>query len=256
VIITGYLDEGHTHGASPITVVGGAMASARQWQAFQRAYMPIKRRYEFEVFHATDFKGKTGEFKGWKTEKYLALIEDLYELTKDAFMESVVAVLDNAAYESEYRLGQSPKRLRLDSKYGMCVHNCIMHFVVEAARRKHRGRLPTLHCVLESGHKNAGDALRIFKEMKRDLKGSEYDVLGEITFAAKRDCDPLMPGDFLAHMQGVRDIREREGKPITEDEGPPPGRRERLTVMRYQPGALAKLKRELIEGHLTRRTKL
>jgi hypothetical protein len=255
VIITGYLDEGHTHDGSPVTVVGGAMASARQWEAFEGAYRIIKREYGFKVFHTRKFKHKTGEFKGWSNEKCIALVEALYELTSNAFMESAVAVLDNAAYEAEYKTGEKPKKLRLDSKYGICVHNCLMHFVVEAARRKHRGQLPTLHCVLESGHKNAGDALRIFNEIKRDLKGSEYDLLGELTFAAKEECDPLMAGDFLALSQGVREIKTREGKPISQDDGTTPsGKRDRLTIMRYKPGALANVRRSLIDGYMKRTT--
>jgi hypothetical protein len=45
-------------------------------------------------------------------------------------------------------------------------------------KRIHRGRIPTLHFVLESGHRNAGDALRIFDETKAETG----DDLGGLAF--------------------------------------------------------------------------
>jgi hypothetical protein len=257
VIITAYLDEGHTHDASPVTIVGGAMASAGQWEAFEKAYRPLKEQYGFTVFHTRKFKRKTGEFAGWSNEKCLSLVDDLYRVTKTAFMESAVTVLDNAAYDAEYKLGDKPRKMRLDTKYGLCVKNCILHFVSEAARRKHRQRLPKLHCVLESGHKNAGDAMRIFGEIKTDLQGSGWDVLGDLTFADKEDCDPLMAGDFLAHMQGVRDLQVKEGRPLRfPDVEAPPDRREGLTVLRYMPGALSNVRQLLIDDHHRRNARV
>jgi hypothetical protein len=41
-----------------------------------------------------------------------------------------------------------------------------------------------LHVVMESGHKNAGDAERIFYEVKKELKG-ESNLLSSIKFSAK-----------------------------------------------------------------------
>ena len=61
------------------------------------------------------------------------------------------------------------------------------------------GRYPTLHFVLESGHKNAGDALRIFNETKAELKAKGCDMFGDLLFADKDESDPLMMADFLAH---------------------------------------------------------
>jgi hypothetical protein len=52
----------------------------------------------------------------------------LATLTNDAFIESVTVTLSNAEYEAEYKAGNKPARLRLDSKYGLCFRNCLLFF--------------------------------------------------------------------------------------------------------------------------------
>ena len=81
-------------------------------------------------------------------------------LTANAFTEGVTVTLDNIDYEAEYRAGDTPRRMRLDSRYGFCFRNCLLFFALEGLKRVHRGQYPKLHFVLESGHKNAGDADR------------------------------------------------------------------------------------------------
>jgi Protein of unknown function (DUF3800) len=42
VILTAYLDESGTHGGSPVTVMAGMLANARQWKAFERNFQRLK----------------------------------------------------------------------------------------------------------------------------------------------------------------------------------------------------------------------
>jgi hypothetical protein len=248
VILTAYLDESGTHGDSPTTVMGGILVNARQLEAFERKFRQAKKDHAFEIFHTKKFKKRDGDFRGWDDDRMFALMNDLAVITSTGFTEGVTFLLDNAAYDAEYKAGDSPKKLRLDSKYGLCFRNCLLFLALEALKRMHRGRYPTLHFVLESGHKNAGDALRIFKEYKVLLKANGCDMLGDLLFADKDECDPLMMADFLAHTAFMRGtVRPTQG--FGNIAKPRPVRRGEtgVTHLEFEPGGLTKLKTTLIE---------
>ena len=248
VILTAYLDESGTHDGSPVTVMGGMLASALQWERFQRNFPKLKTKHGFQIFHTKKFKKREGDFRGWTTSQCFALMNDLAPMTASAFTEGVTVTLNNAAYEAEYRLGDKPSKLRLDSKYGLCFRNCLLFFALEGIKRTLRGRYPTLHFVLESGHKNAGDALRIFNETKAELKASGCDMLGDLRFAEKNESDPLMMADFLAHSTFMmhNDTTPVPGGPIAPMK--PVERGESgVTHLTFKPGGLADLKTQLID---------
>jgi hypothetical protein len=112
VILTGYLDESGTHDGSPVTVMGGMLANARQWEAFEQNFRKAKAKHGFRIFHTKKFKKRDGDFKGWTNDQCLALMADLAPMTATAFTEGVTVALYNDAYEAEYRLGDKPRRLR------------------------------------------------------------------------------------------------------------------------------------------------
>jgi hypothetical protein len=185
VILTANLDESGTHGDSPVTVMGGMLANARQLEAFEKKFRQAKKDHGFNIFHTKKFKKRDGDFRGWDDGRMFGLMNDLAVITSSGFTEGVTFLLDNAAYDAEYKAGDGPRKLRLDSKYGLCFRNCLLFLSLKALKRMHRGRYPTLHFVLESGHKNAGDALRIFNEYKALLKVNDCDMLGDLLFADK-----------------------------------------------------------------------
>jgi hypothetical protein len=51
-------------------------------------------------------------------------------------------VLSNATYENDYKGGKKPKKLRLDSKYGLCFRQCLYFFILEVLKRKSKKRYP------------------------------------------------------------------------------------------------------------------
>jgi len=50
--------------------------------------------------------------------------------------------------------------------------------------------LARVRCPLESGHKNAGDALRVFNETKAELEANGCGMLGDLTFSGQRQVRP------------------------------------------------------------------
>lgn len=62
MILTAYFDESGTHGGSAVTVMGGIMANARQWTDFEAAFVGLKKKYGFEIFHTKKFKKRAAIF--------------------------------------------------------------------------------------------------------------------------------------------------------------------------------------------------
>jgi hypothetical protein len=243
--LTAYLDESGTHGGSSVTVMAGMVATAHQWVRFEAEFSKLKEKYCFRIFHTKKFKRRAGDFKGWHPLRQLALMADLAQLAEGAFIESVTVTIDNADYEANYKGGDKPRRLRLESKYGLCFRNCLIFFLLEAVKFA-EGVPATLHFILESGHQNWNEVRDIFNETKKELQGMGYDILGEITFADKDACDPLMMADFLAHAAYMRraappDPNER---PFLEESRPQSAG---VTNLRFKPGGLADLKNALID---------
>jgi hypothetical protein len=246
--LTAYLDESGTHDGSDVTVMGGMLANARQWQKFEIGFSDIKKRHGFSIFHTKKFKRRDGDFKGWSNEQCLALMAELAPMTATAFSEGVTFSLDNAAYDAEYRNGEKPRKLRLDSKYGLCFRQCLFFFALEGLKRVYRGRYPKLHFVLESGHPNAGDALRIFNETKAELKANDCDMLGDLTFADKDGCDPLMMADFLAHTAFLMGQNTPQNYYAAIPDRPVGRGETGVTHLRFKPGGLIDLKTRLAEN--------
>jgi len=116
----------------------------------------------------------------------------------------------------------------------------------------HRGRFPKLHFVLEAGHKNAGDASRIFNETKAELTAKGCDMFGDILFAEKDESDPLMMADFLAHttfLMGSDGGRAPAhwDEPTNVQRPPMTPGHSGITHLRFKPGGMRELKSVLID---------
>lgn len=245
--LTAYLDESGTHGGSPITVMGGVMANAKQWRKFEKDFRLLKQEHGFKTFHTRKFKKKRGDFLGWSNEQCLRLTLAMDEISRTAFTEAVSMTLDNSDYEEEYRGDNTPRKLRLDSKYGLCFRQCLYFFSLEAMKRQYRGKYPKLHFVLESGHKNAGDAERIFHETQQSFKRNNCNILSGITFADKDGCDPLMMADFIAHTTFAVSLRQQEDGPGVQPRRPIRRGESCVTHLQFKPRGLFDIKADLIE---------
>jgi hypothetical protein len=208
-VYTGYLDESGTHDGSPLTVMGGVLARADQWQNFEKKFAGVQKQYGFRVWHSKKFKNKAGDFKGWTDKKCSDLFWSMTNIAAFGLTDVVSFTLDNASYEAHYRAGGDlPRRARLDTKYALCFRYCLVHFVQEVLKRKRRNRVPPLHIVLETGHVNFGDAERIFLEERRLWVHAGIPILRTLTKANKDDCGALMLADFAAHSEYILEKRE------------------------------------------------
>jgi Protein of unknown function (DUF3800) len=251
-VYTGYMDESGTHDGSPITVMGGVLARAEEWRSFEERFECARKVHGFNVFHTKKFKRRAGDFKGWTNEKCLALLSDLAQLTGGGLLTGAASVtLGNDAYDRYYKGDGAPRKVRLDSKYGLCFRTCLLHFIVETMKRQYRKKMPDLHIVIEAGHRNSGDAERIFLEFKKELRDAGADMLRTLTLAEKDDCGQLMMADFVAHTTFSMGISDKPGpRDITPFiQGPQARRLKRATVLHLEstPEALAAMRADVIK---------
>ena len=69
---------------------------------------------------------------------------DLAKLTESTFTEAVTFTLDNAEYEASYRGGDKPRRLRIESKYGLCFEiACCSSFLKRRSALRRLRSLPS-----------------------------------------------------------------------------------------------------------------
>jgi hypothetical protein len=134
VLYTAYFDEADTHGPEPTVIMASFLGTARQWELFGRRLHGLQHRNGFTIFHATEFKNKTGEFAGWSDWKCLDLVHDLTVLVRDNLTEGVTIHLERLRYEEEYRKPPIPKRMSLDSQYGVCFRACMAHLIAIVLR--------------------------------------------------------------------------------------------------------------------------
>ncbi|WP_148360712.1 hypothetical protein [Acidisphaera rubrifaciens] len=107
--------------------------------------------------------------------------------------------------------------------------------------------------VLESGHKHAGDAERIFNEIKKDAAKVSSHTLATLTFAGKEECAPLMVGDMLSHTVWSMDRTQREeSSPPEKFFGDSHRRRSNITHITFRPGGLANVRQALIDAGTSR----
>jgi hypothetical protein len=210
LIFTAYFDESDTHGKKPNVIMAAFLGSARQWELFGRRYRAMQREYQFKTLHSKDFRARRGEFEGWHIDKCRQLATELADAICDNLTEGVSTLLPHNLYESVYLAPPIPAKMPIDSQYGLCFRISLYRLIQTLAAKKKRYRL---HIVIEDGHKNVRNALRIFDEIKIEMLELGFDVLGSITIEKKSENDLLAVADFQAHLASISEAHLKAGKP-------------------------------------------
>lgn len=197
------MDESGTHGGSPVTMMSGYIGNFTQWRTFEKQASRLFRKNHVPIFHAKEFWDNDSYFKNWPFNRKVAFADDLSDIIHKTLEVGFCAALKNADYDEVYVAGDRPKKVPQDTKYGLCFRVCLS-FAAEVALGKWASdnwathKRKTVNLVLEQGHKNAGDAVRLYNFLKENLLDEYKYFLGSISFASKRDCLPLAAADLLA----------------------------------------------------------
>lgn len=197
MVMTAYFDESGTHGDnSPLMTVAGFIANTEQWAGYERDLAALMKEYGVKVFHAKDLRQRKGDFKNWPEGKRARFNSRFLKLADDYLACGLAMILHTRDYKNIYRSAIFPRKARPDTGYGLCVRNALLKSILFMADR--RADWP-LNVVMEMGHKNIGDALRVYEETKNHLMPKYSNALGYISVGSKRDCLPLAMADSLAY---------------------------------------------------------
>jgi len=195
LVITGYFDESGTHMGSPHHVLAGFVGGTEEWIALEREWRKILRNHNITHVRAKQLFHRQGQHKGWSHKQVKQLWYDLLYVLQERELYASKTVLYEDYYKQFY-VGSGPqKKERLDTRYALCFRS-----IVHALPLLHQHRHPqgAVNLVLESGHKNAPDAVRVFNEMKTD--GAPYSAgIGSVSFMAKKESCALQAADMLAY---------------------------------------------------------
>jgi hypothetical protein len=236
MIWTAYLDESGTHDDSPIMLMGGYLGNNHQWDAFNIAWRTLLGSEGIEFCHAKDLQQGKKQFKDWPVKQRQRFGRDAEAIIEKHLQLGVSSIIRRNDYNFVYKGHRNPNKLREDSKYGVLFRGCLM--VVEAAATMNN--LPRkdlkLNFVLEDGHENAGDALRLFELAKRDHLPEWEHLLGTLQFGKKESCG-LQAADLLIYYTN-RLEKEDHGRRATDVERSPhillPGESQSGRVTRYR----------------------
>ena len=193
-----YMDESGTHGdASGTMVLGGFLATAQSWDAYNADLNSLLKLHEVEYFHANKFRKCRGPFKHFTRAKQVIFIHDFFDLINNHLAYGFAVSLTPQDFLEVYKHNPKlPKRFRGDSQYGFCFRICltIIHRFMSG-----RPQQWPLTVVLEGGHKNCGDAVRVHKDARDEIISKQQQtILGPMIVETKR-CGPLAAADALVH---------------------------------------------------------
>lgn len=194
--MTGFFDESGIHGAeSPVVIVAGFLATVDQWDAYQRDLGTLFTEYGVKKFHAKDFRGRKGDFKGWPTTKRAKFNSRFLQLADQHLACGISTVLPSEDYHRIYRAGAFARTARPDTQYGLCVRAALLKSILFMKDRK--ADWP-LNFIFERGSGNEGDAIRVFGEVADSLLPDYSAAFGTISFDTKAAI-PLAIADSLAY---------------------------------------------------------
>jgi len=199
MVITAYFDESGTHGSSELALMAGYIAEGRQWRKYEKRAAKLFGRHRVRVFHSIDLKRGSKDFAGWTVDQKIHFLDEFQHVVNETLEVGFVSILKAADY-AYYKSLPWPKGTRPDSLYTI-LFRASLSGGLDGARQVERWRLaqePRLHVVLESGHRNAKDAVRIYEFVQTRFPQAPCPLNG-LTFEDKKDCLPLAAADLIAY---------------------------------------------------------
>ena len=244
-----YIDESDTHGPTPDMVMSAMLSTQGRWERCSRDLARVGQKFGFSIFHATEFRARTGDFVGWEGQKCFDLLMELGRIGSQQLVECFTLSFSHETYKRGF-LDVRPPKMHQTSQYGLSFMGVLDGLMRTVMRYGPQSRLSV---VVESGHRNARDTARLFDERKRRLEAVGIGLLADHRLEAKASCRPLQLADASAygHAQDRRAVKAQTAVPFAErqEEGPVDGQ-PGWTVVEVTPDYLARI----IEEYTSERT--
>lgn len=212
-----YLDDSGGDGDVPAITIGGYIAGLRAWQEIEPAARALFDSEGVDYLHGKRFHHSKGPFKGWGQGKKIAFVQKLYAILRPL----AVAGVGFSAIKSELKRRNAETGLnKHTSTYGFAFLGLANLLLQDKGLRSWIESMDgmDLSFVVEAGHKNDGDLIRIFNEVKASLQ--ERDGLGHkfksMSFVDKKSCTAVQMADFLVYhiTRQVTAIEKNNRKPV------------------------------------------
>jgi hypothetical protein len=205
MVFTAYFDERGTHDGAEVSAMAGFVGDARQWRKFEKRVSKLFRRFGVDVFHTIDVRRTDKDFEGWKVDRKIEFLDEFQHIINET-LESGVASFIRAEDYAYYRGLYWPKKTRPDSKYTVLFRGCLSQ-MIDTIGHIPLGKEPRLQIVLEDGHENAEDAVRIYKWAQNRIDQSR--ALAGLTFSNKKICLPLAAADLFAYTAWGKEVGQK-----------------------------------------------
>jgi hypothetical protein len=152
-----------------------------------------------DVFHTVDVRRTDKDFSGWKVDRKIEFLDEFQHIINETLEAGYSAILSREDYKY-YQTLEWPRKARKDSQYTILCRACIAAAIETALRVPgwaNRPKEPRLHIVLEAGHPNADDALRMYNTANQVMGNSP--AMAGLTFGRKGDSLPLAAADLFAY---------------------------------------------------------
>jgi Protein of unknown function (DUF3800) len=220
MLLSAYIDESGTHDTSPISVMAGYLGTADQWGAFDADWTALVQGAGLRHVHAVDLFKRTKQFREWPADRVNAFAVQLDGVIARHLELGFSIIIRDDDYRRIYIEGARPRRSRLDSKYGVCFRACLAFapsYIVSELRLLGEAQLSeetTINFVLEDGHRNVGDARRLFELFKADALPEWQNLVGTFD-VSKKDSPGAQAADFLAYCVYRAELLEHGSAPST-----------------------------------------
>ena len=193
------------------------LSTVGRWERCSRAYNRLRKRFGFEIFHATEFRRLEGEFVNWSEQMCISLLEEIGRLGASHLTECFTIHCKHETYKTHF-LNKKPPKMQGISQYGICFTSALdaMIRTVLAQGKHHR-----LSVVVENGHKNARETEQLFLERKILFERSGINLLQSYELGGKKTSPLLQLADVTAHGHTLeRRVVERGDAPAFSERSP------------------------------------
>jgi hypothetical protein len=194
VMLACYFDASTGPGSDALSVAG-YVAPVDQWGRFQREWKEWLDEFGVIHFHMTDWESKWGEFRGWTDDKKHRLFQKLVGTLRLRFHLGVSAAVIVSDYHAVRPLITSPEDREM-SAYTFCAIQCFHR--IEVWADKHRYHDPIAY-ILEGGDNHDGEIYALESLIRKSEARKRRFRYGSLTFADKRQLNPLQAADILAY---------------------------------------------------------
>jgi hypothetical protein len=192
VLVTVFVDESGT-GGEPRMMLGGLVAPAHQWAAFNAHWRKLLAKENIEFSHLVAMENNEPPFENWTQPRLRNFLRRAATRVQKNCDFGLTVAMDLDLHKTEYRDKLHPKAHK-DSPYGTCARAMIEGIYVMA--KPYYGDDVRLNFVFENSS-HFGEVNRVFTDAKRHVTEMSPH-LGTLTPGEKADFCGLQGADLVA----------------------------------------------------------